>query len=341
MNKIHHKFILIFFCLISQCAFAKNPGGWTRSYEEAVERSQGSKKPMLLYFTGSDWSGWCTKLNQEVFDTEDFHSATHHKFVFVLLDFPIRNPLPEQEQAQNERLREKFSIRSFPTVLLLDDQQRVIGVTGYRPGGGKQYANHLLKMTQDYATFRQKIDDLKTGRLSGKELKRLYQKARELAMDEDAHQVLKMGLLSDQKQYFLTEKYRRLAEEGLIHEDEAIHLKQQLLANDPHNNQLTHYQVAVIEFETFSSEMARDGYDVALAIAPLENYISRFGKHDPENLWRLQMLISQVYLDHNDTDKALEHAEAAYLSAPTTIQPDIAEAVLNIQNLSSPHIPRR
>jgi len=325
--------LLILLCLfVTQPIFAENKVIWTRSYEEAVEKAQGNGKRIVLFFTGSDWCGWCNRLQHEVLNTEDFSNAIMNKAIFVYVDFPMKTPLTEQEKGQNEKLKEKYSIRSFPSLVVLDERERLIGQTGYRPGGGKQYAGHLLKMINEYDSYQQKLSDLDPVKLSGKELKRMYQKAKELAKEEDANRILRIGVFSDQKQYFLTEKYRALAEEGMIHDDETLALKALLLSNDQNNNQLTHYQIAVIDFEAYCEEMAREGYSPEIAVAPLVEYISQYGKTDPDNLWRLQMVISQVYLDKNDLEKSLQYAESSYLSAPPSIQKDIAEAITNIRN---------
>jgi thioredoxin-related protein len=34
--------------------------------------SNKENKPLLLFFTGSDWCGWCIKLQNEVLKTADF-----------------------------------------------------------------------------------------------------------------------------------------------------------------------------------------------------------------------------------------------------------------------------
>lgn len=307
---------------------------WYTNYNQAVSDAKSANKPIILFFTGSDWCGWCNKLEREVFESKDFIDSTAQKMVFVKLDFPMRSQLPDNQKQQNELLKDKYSIRSYPTLIVIDPQERQIGITGYRPGGGKQYADHLMKMVNEYTAYREKLSLLDTGRLRGKELKRMYQKANELNLDHDVNRILAAGMKSDQKQYFMTERYRALAGEGQARGEEAVALKKQLLADDVENLHLTHYQVAVIDFETCCDECVAESHTGDELVAPLVKYIRKFGNEDRENLWRLQMVISQVYLDKNEYEKALDYARSSYKTAPSSIKPDIAVAIENIEKIA-------
>ncbi len=63
----------------------------------------------------------------------------------------------------------------------------------------------------------------------------------------------------------------------------------------------------------------------------LVDYISKFGAKDKENLWRLQMIISQVYFDKNNLDEALKYAESSYISAPSSAKAEISMAINSIR----------
>ena len=117
---------------------------WLTNYQQAMTAAQGDKKSVLLFFTGSDWCGWCKKIEKEVFETSDFASAVGNKFVFVKLDFPMNNQLPREEAQQNAMLKQKYGVSGFPTIVILDSSGNFLAETGYRPGGGKEYADYLL-----------------------------------------------------------------------------------------------------------------------------------------------------------------------------------------------------
>ena len=40
---------------------------WTQDFAAAKARAKAEKKDLLVDFTGSDWCGWCIKLDNEVF----------------------------------------------------------------------------------------------------------------------------------------------------------------------------------------------------------------------------------------------------------------------------------
>ena len=305
--------------------------GWLTNYEEAVNKSKATSKPIVLFFTGSDWCGWCNRLEEEVFDTQAFQQAAGDKFVFLKLDFPLYTQLDAHTNAQNKQLQKKYDIRSYPTIILLDSDQQQIGMTGYKPGGGKTYAAHVLKMVNDYTAYKGQMKNIDKQKFSGAELKKLYEKSKELDLGNDINKIIKAGMNSDYAHYFRVERYRALAEEGMIHDAEAITLREKILNKDPRNEQRTHYDVAVIDFEACCEELNHGNNPPELAVAPLVNYIKKFGVQDKENTWRLEMIISQVYLDKNDLEEALEHAHFSHDSAPSTVQPDIATAIKNIE----------
>ncbi|MEP6932103.1 MAG: thioredoxin family protein, partial [Flavobacterium sp.] len=44
---------------------------WYTDVKEAITISNKENKPMLLFFTGSDWCGWCIRLQNEVLKTPE------------------------------------------------------------------------------------------------------------------------------------------------------------------------------------------------------------------------------------------------------------------------------
>ena len=46
--------------------------GWTTDYKQALAQAKSQNKLVMLDFTGSDWCGWCMKLNKEVFSQPKF-----------------------------------------------------------------------------------------------------------------------------------------------------------------------------------------------------------------------------------------------------------------------------
>jgi protein disulfide-isomerase len=351
--KMLNKLLFVFGAVlcVSSCRLVAEQAGkqstikWQTNYEQVIQSLQQSKsaspsKPILLFFTGSDWCGWCNKLDDEAFETPEFAAAAGNQFTFVKLDFPLYSNQDSQIKAQNKKLQEQFNVRSFPTVILVDPKvllanpktNQTIGVTGYRPGGGKSFADHLIKMYKDYSGYKQKMSSLDTSKHSGALLKQMYEKAKDLNLAEDTARIVKKGMQSNESLYFMGERYRHLAEEGQIHSKEATDLKQQLLNSDPLNEKQIHYQIALIDFETYSNEMEKEHHAPELTVAPFISYIEKFGAKDKENLWRLQLLISQVYLDNNEMTSALNYAQLSYEAAPPCVQPELSRAIQSIRS---------
>jgi len=161
MKHLFTFFIAAFFTLTAQDAFADGIK-WHTSYDQAVKLSESTSKPMVLFFTGSDWCGWCKKLEKEALDTPEFAEAAGEAFIFVKLDFPMKKSLDAAETAQNNELKKKYNVRGFPTLIILDNNQEPVGLTGYQTGGGKRYAEHLLKMVNAFSAYQKKMSNLES-----------------------------------------------------------------------------------------------------------------------------------------------------------------------------------
>ncbi len=305
---------------------------WFTNYEQALQAAKIQKKPLVLFFTGSDWCGWCTKLDTEVWNTAEFSKLAGDKFVFLKLDFPRETTLDARTKEQNRQLKSQFNIRSFPTVVLFDSsQQRQIGTTGYRAGGPKSYAQHLIKLLNEYHGYNQSLQTMETTTLSGNDLKQLYDKSYAFSFTNDMIRIIKKGLQSDEQNFFRLAQYHLLADEGMLNTSEAFSLKEQLLASDPQNKAKIPYQLAIIDFEAISEDSDMENLTAEQVIAPLTAYIEKYGQEDRENSWRLQMIISQVYLDKDKIGQALKHAQCCYEGAPPAAQSEIGFAIKNIR----------
>lgn len=121
--------------------------GWTSDFEIAKKQAAEQKKDLLIDFTGSDWCGWCIKLNDEVFKHDAFKSGVKDTFTLVELDFPKdKSKLSEELQKQNQELSKKYAVRGFPTILLTDAAGRPYAATGYQEGGPEKYVAHLNEL---------------------------------------------------------------------------------------------------------------------------------------------------------------------------------------------------
>jgi len=122
--------------------------GWVADFDAAVALARKEGKDLFVDFTGSDWCGWCIKLNDEVFKHEEFLTAARKNFVLVSLDFP-RKPEAQAKvpnPQRNQELSQKYGVQGLPTILLMTPDGDVFGKTGYRPGGPAPYVEHVTEM---------------------------------------------------------------------------------------------------------------------------------------------------------------------------------------------------
>lgn len=201
------KRMILFLSLVIWTTFmtadaADNKIKWLTNFDEAIQLSSKTSKPIILFFTGSDWCTWCIKLEEESLSRPEFAEAAGDKFIFVKLDFPIKRQLSPEITAQNKRLQKQYSVNGFPTIVIIDAKQHQIGTTGYRQGGGKQYAAYLFKLVEDNSAYKQKVDTLEKQKMSSTDLKQLYDRASSLGRWADANKIIEAGIKTDQKVFF-------------------------------------------------------------------------------------------------------------------------------------------
>ena len=123
---------------------------WETDFAKASTNASKSGLYMLLDFSGSDWCGWCVKLDKEVFSKPDFKAFAKTNLVCVLVDFPKQKHQSKKLKDQNAELAKKFGIRGYPSVILLSPDGELAGTTGYQEGGAKKYVDQLKEMIAEH-----------------------------------------------------------------------------------------------------------------------------------------------------------------------------------------------
>ena len=138
-----HRFILfaVAACFVFHApASTAAASGWLDDYHKAQQEAKTSKKLLLLNFTGSDWCGWCIKLDKDVFSQPEFKDYASKNLVLLELDFPRPSGSRWQGQAaelkkQNLELARQYDVHGFPTLIVLDGNgQKLWRFEGYLPG---------------------------------------------------------------------------------------------------------------------------------------------------------------------------------------------------------------
>ena len=135
--------------------YSQDNNGWLINFEEAAKLSIKSGKPILANFTGSDWCGWCIRLNREVFVTPEFKDWASENVILLELDYPRRQQQTDEIKKQNRELQQFFQVRGYPTlhifnVVITDGKTQIttLGKMGYLAGGPTPWiasANNYLK----------------------------------------------------------------------------------------------------------------------------------------------------------------------------------------------------
>ena len=145
--KLSRLLIILVALTFSYSALAQE-ATWYTDVNKAIELSEKQKKPIMLFFTGSDWCGWCIKLQNEVFKQEAFVKWANQNVILVELDYPRRKSLDPQMQQQNAQMQQLFQVRGYPTVFFVNPEQKdgkvnlqQLGKAGYMAGGAETWIN--------------------------------------------------------------------------------------------------------------------------------------------------------------------------------------------------------
>jgi protein disulfide-isomerase len=134
MNKMHR--VLAGCAAALLVAASARAAEWTEDYSSALSQARKEHKLLLLDFTGSDWCSWCKRTDAEVLSTPKFQDFASQRLVLVKVDFPRTRELKDDVKAQNARLAAKYGIRGYPTLIVLDPDEKVVfKQEGYEDGG--------------------------------------------------------------------------------------------------------------------------------------------------------------------------------------------------------------
>ena len=135
----------LFICLLTVFTvgvFAQSLS-WQTDFDKALAMSKQTKKPVFAFFTGSDWCGWCIKLDKEILSKKEMIQYLNKNFVLFKADFPRKNQPSQSVMAKNYELMKKYGVRGYPTIIITDAEGNASGRAGYMRGGPKSMMNAL------------------------------------------------------------------------------------------------------------------------------------------------------------------------------------------------------
>jgi cytochrome oxidase Cu insertion factor (SCO1/SenC/PrrC family) len=124
--------IVLLLCLLSAGSLHAHGLGFMKNPTEAAAYALVNDCPLLVFFTGSDWSPLSHELDLKVW--EDIAFATHLNQHYPMLnaDYPQRVQLQPKHKEGLRKFAERYHIRHFPTILALTHEMREIGRLEYR-----------------------------------------------------------------------------------------------------------------------------------------------------------------------------------------------------------------
>lgn len=137
---------------------------WYTDLVKAYEKSKATNKPIFGFFTGSDWCGWCHKLQNDVFSKPAFVKWAKDKVILLELDFPRRKQLPAELAQQNNSLQQAFQVAGFPTIWIFtavqDKETQKFALTPFGSVGypqGAEPGKEEVKFLNDANTILAKV----------------------------------------------------------------------------------------------------------------------------------------------------------------------------------------
>lgn len=120
---------------------------WETDLKKAQETAKTQKKLLFIDFTGSDWCGYCVRLDRDILSRPQFQEYASKNLVLMEVDFPRRKEQSHEIKMQNQRLAHQYNIQGFPTILVLDGEgQTVWRYDGYFSDGPEAFIAALEKL---------------------------------------------------------------------------------------------------------------------------------------------------------------------------------------------------
>ncbi len=114
--------------LSAQDALVKNDSlHWEPFYKDALKRAKKERKPVLIYFKGSDWCAPCKIIEKELFPTERFQKMAESSLILLEVDIPRDMTLLSTDKLRDNLIvQDKYRVKSFPTFLFVNHRGRKI-----------------------------------------------------------------------------------------------------------------------------------------------------------------------------------------------------------------------
>lgn len=283
-----------------------------------------SDKGILIAFVGTPWCPWSKKMEEEVLCKKKLLSSLEEDCLLVKIAVPAKLG-EDPSHAELNTLAKEFHIKESPTFVLLSSEGELITEEGFFPLEAEALVEHWKECFQAFKEISTSLAD-PSGALSESTLQAMYQKAKSLSFHKWQTEIIERGIKLAGEPFFFLEKYESLSADRKTKDPELQALRKRICALDPRNEKRAHLRLAMIDFST-QQERKKRRRDPKVAVEPLLSYIKEFGEKDPENLWKLEMMVAQFLFSKGKCESAIEHAEKSLKASPEAIRKDVDQTL--------------
>ena len=122
--------------------------GWHLRLKDARAAAAKEDKPILILFTGPDWSSASRSFESSVLRSKEYTSAIRPAVVGLYVQHFVKTDAPEEQISANQSLRKSLSVPTvYPcTVILASDGKKLLGIIPGSPDK-KTYLQQISKLT--------------------------------------------------------------------------------------------------------------------------------------------------------------------------------------------------
>ena len=122
--------------------------GWSLRLKDARAQAAKDNKPILIVFSGPDWSSTCKRFESSVLKSREFTSTVQPAVVGLYIQHFVNVSAPQEQVSANQSLRKALDVPSvYPcTVVLGADGKKILGII---PGAleKKTYLRMISELT--------------------------------------------------------------------------------------------------------------------------------------------------------------------------------------------------
>jgi len=134
-------------------------GGWITDLNTAKTIAAQQDRYIFLVFTSMESGEWSKKMDEEIFQTDEFKQFARKNLVLVRIDFPPGGGQSQSVAAENKRLADQFNIRGFPTVIVINPLGQKLVQSKYMKGGPGPFLSELAPILRRDTDRRMTLKD--------------------------------------------------------------------------------------------------------------------------------------------------------------------------------------